>query len=265
MKLTIKEMQGIAAASGGLCLSTDYVNTDTYLTWQCGAGHQWDAVSSSVKRGSWCQICDRLRKRPSLEQTQALARQYGGRLLSDQTVKHDQKLRWQCAQGHIWHAKVSTVRAGAWCVPCYHEHMRGTIENMHSLAAARGGKCLSELYINAHAHLVWQCVHGHIWSAKPAAIARSWCPACGFERKRLGIEKMREVAAKHGGQCLSDTYKNNRTRLTWKCIDGHVWEAKPEHIFRGQWCRECKRNQVSLQSEKTKRHKKKKFTIPNLL
>lgn len=265
MKLTINEMQEIAAARGGLCLSTTYINTDTHLTWQCAAGHQWNAVAASVKRGSWCLICHRLGARPSLHQIQALAKQHGGRLLSDQLVKHDQKLRWQCSEGHSWLARASTVRAGNWCVQCYHEQMRGSIENMHLLAAAWGGKCLSESYISAHERLVWECTHGHTWLAKPATIGRSWCLACSFERKRLGIGKMREIAAMHGGQCLSVTYKNNRTRLTWKCIDGHVWEAKPQHIYRGQWCRECKQKQVSLQREKTKWQVTKRFTVANLL
>ena len=238
---------------------------ESLVTFVRNTQHQWNAVPASVKRGSWCHICDRLRKRPSLVVMEALARQYGGRLLSEQSVKHDQKLRWQCSQGHVWLATASAVRAGAWCVQCYHERMRGNIEQMHALAAAWGGKCLSESYASAHAHLLWQCTHGHIWSAKPPTIVRSWCPACGFERKRLGIEKMREVAATHGGQCLSDTYQNNRTRLTWKCIDGHVWEATPGHIFRGQWCRECKQIRVSCQRESIKWRKKKKFTIPNLL
>ena len=265
MKLSIQEMQELAAVRGGLCLSTAYINTDTHLQWQCGAGHQWHAIPSSVKRGSWCQLCDRLRKQPDMDQAAALAGKYGGRVLSDTPVKHLQKLRWQCSQGHTWLARVAAVRAGAWCVECYHDQMRGTLEEMHTVAAAWNGKCLSEQYISAHIHLNWQCAVGHIWAAKPATIMRSWCPACSFERKRLGIEKMREVAAMHGGQCLSEIYKNNRTLLTWKCLDGHVWEAKPQHVFRGQWCRECHHIQVSFQREKTRRQKKKLVSIPNLL
>lgn len=77
-----------------------------------------------MEGGSWCQVCDRLRKRPSLNQVEALAQKHGGLLLSDKLVKHDQKLRWQCSEGHSWLARVATVRAGNWCVQCYHEHMR---------------------------------------------------------------------------------------------------------------------------------------------
>ena len=38
-KFTIKDMQGIAEARGGKCLSTEYVNSNTHLEWECSEGH----------------------------------------------------------------------------------------------------------------------------------------------------------------------------------------------------------------------------------
>ena len=52
-----------------------------------------------------------------------------------------------------------------------------TIEEMHSFAQERGGKCLSKEYINARTKLKWQCKEGHIWETKPANVRRGkWCP-----------------------------------------------------------------------------------------
>ena len=55
-----------------------------------------------------------------------------------------------------------------------------TIEEMRELAESRGGKCLSEKYVNACTKLHWQCAKGHEWEATPGNVknAHTWCPVC---------------------------------------------------------------------------------------
>ncbi len=50
---------------------------------------------------------------------------------------------------------------------------------------------------------------------------------------------MQKIAESRGGKCFSKKYINNRTKLKWKCKEGHIWEATPSNIKRGQWCRVC--------------------------
>jgi hypothetical protein len=59
----LEEQRVICAARGGFCLSTEYKNAKTKLTYLCGNGHKWDAVPDSVKRGTWCGACYRERRR----------------------------------------------------------------------------------------------------------------------------------------------------------------------------------------------------------
>ena len=64
----------------------------------------------------------------------------------------DKKHLWECSEGHRWEAAPEQVRHGSWCPLCGYEKSanarRFTIDDMHRLAAARGGKCLSKNYIN---------------------------------------------------------------------------------------------------------------------
>ncbi len=54
-----------------------------------------------------------------------------------------------------------------------------TIEEMRSIAEERGGKCLSDTYVNAHTSLLWECTKGHQWEARPNNIkSGTWCPYC---------------------------------------------------------------------------------------
>lgn len=41
---TIEQMQALAKARDGVCLSTVYVNNKAKLRWRCAEGHEWDAA-----------------------------------------------------------------------------------------------------------------------------------------------------------------------------------------------------------------------------
>ena len=119
-----------------------------------------------------------------------------------------------------------------------------TINDMSKLAAKRGGKCLSTIYINVGTRLRWQCAKGHIWETTPEKIHMGrWCQKCSGKRngdlRRLNIEQMHELATKRGGKCLSTEYIGAITKLRWQCSEGHVWEATPNNIQRDHWCPKC--------------------------
>jgi hypothetical protein len=114
-----------------------------------------------------------------------------------------------------------------------------TIKAMQQLARKRGGKCLSQEYINNYTKLLWECAEGHQWEAQPKNIKQGqWCSVCA-RTKKLTIEEMQQLAREHGGKCLSQEYTNNHTKLLWECAEGHQWKATPNNIRRGQWCPEC--------------------------
>ena len=57
--------------------------------------------------------------------------------------------------------------------------------------------------------------------------------------ERLTLAKMQEAAEKLGGECLSTEYKSLRTRMRWRCAQGHVWESQGQNVRRGKWCLRC--------------------------
>ena len=57
-RLTLNDAQDVAAAKGGKCLSTRYVNNKKHLMWRCADGHEWSASLNMIKsRSSWCPEC----------------------------------------------------------------------------------------------------------------------------------------------------------------------------------------------------------------
>ena len=117
-----------------------------------------------------------------------------------------------------------------------------TIDDMHMIAKQRAGKCLSRQYIRDSSNLIWECSEGHRWEATPNNIKKgTWCSKCGYENARLGMQKMREIAHKNQGFCLTQKYTNSTTPLTWKCSKGHIWDTAPTTVISGSWCPECYR------------------------
>ena len=164
----------------------------------------------------------------------------GDKCLSDACKEANTTLWQECDKGHRWEVASARVRStGIWCPICADVTRKITIGDMQDLAAKRGGRCLSEAYEGAHTKLFWECAEGHQWEAIPSGIKNgSWCPSCAGNAKHT-IEEMQGLAEERGGRCLSDTYKNNITRLLWECSEGHQWEAMPMKVISGNWCREC--------------------------
>jgi len=251
-KYKIEDMQKLAKAKNGKCLSNEYQHIKAKLRWKCKEGHEWEATPDNIKRGTWCPICG-IRKRAdsqrlTIDEMRKIANQRGGLCLSDKYINTITPLKWKCKGGHEWEASPNNIKRGSWCPYCSH-HVKLAIEEMQKIAKERNGECLSKEYINIDTKLRWRCKEGHEWEATPYHIKNreQWCPHCAGKVK-LTIENMQEIAKERGGECLSKEYINSKTKLRWRCKEGHTWDASPNNIKWGTWCPDCgeKRKAESL-------------------
>ncbi|CAG8792479.1 3678_t:CDS:1, partial [Dentiscutata erythropus] len=70
--------------------------------------------------------------------------------------------------------------------------------------------CISENYIN-NSSLLWECKNNHQFRLSLSDV----------ECMKLGLEFAQNLANKRGGMCLSSSYHNRRTSLSWRCSEGH--------------------------------------------
>jgi hypothetical protein len=204
---------------------------------RCAKSHEWKTgVRSILARRAWCNACLLETKMEGLRQ---LAARQGGRCLSESYTNAFLRMKWRCSKGHEWLAKVYAIKAGTWCPQCA-GHLKLSIDEMRRTARLRGGECLSTVYVSSNKKLRWRCGSGHEWEAKPNNIraSKTWCPVCSHNAPHT-IEKMGEVASKRGGKCLSKIYKNNHTRMVWRCRLDHQWKATPHNVLEGSWCQKC--------------------------
>ena len=240
-KLALEVCKAIAEGRGGRLVSHEYRGNKDLLLWQCGKGHQWQASIHNIKdKGSWCPHCAGNR-RLGLSDAIAVAKSRGGECMSDHLQNCRSALQWRCQHGHTWLANLDNIKnKGTWCPACATPRL--TLTDARQAAVERGGELLSLSYSNSRSKLLWRCEQGHTWATTLGSVKNSgpWCPICARDQRRLGLSPAHDLAATHGGACLSVSYYNRSTRLLWRCAQGHQWHASLCSVrSRGTWCPSC--------------------------
>lgn len=178
-------------------------------------------------------------KKLGIEACHKAAIENNGFFLSDAYSRIQDTYKWKCSKGHIWKTSFASVRQGSWCPKCALKSKK-TIQNCIDLAKLHDGYFLSDVYINAKTKYTWKCQKGHVWSATYDSISskKAWCPFCS-NRKKKTIKDCQNLAIKNNGYFLGEEYINAHTKYTWRCKEGHIWDATYNQIEQGCWCPEC--------------------------
>jgi len=114
-----------------------------------------------------------------------------------------------------------------------------SIEELQVVAARFGGKCLSARYDYSKTKYLWECQRGHRFRQAYNHVKEGhWCPACAGNQRGT-LEEYQRIAEARGGRCLSRKYVNAQTKLTFRCVAAHVWQATPNSLKNGTWCKRC--------------------------
>lgn len=175
-------------SSGGKVIG-DYVNARSLMTFICKEGHKFKNTPDKIMgRGQWCRKCyeknAKGKYRTSFDDLKKIVTAKGGNVISKKYAGVDTKVLIECGKGHKWMVRPGSIFKGLWCQMCMSqvnaEKMRLGIGEMQKIAERRGGKCLSDIYVNSKVKLRWRCEFGHEWEALPSNVKNksSWCPRC---------------------------------------------------------------------------------------
>jgi hypothetical protein len=243
-------LQQAAVAKGGVCLSEVYTGTHARYRFRCRHDHEWETLGKNILRGDWCSPCAVAASLAAdgLVRLQHVAAAKGGVCLSDTYTGTNARYRFRCRHGHEWEATSANILTGRWCQRCANAATTKTLmlqdglARLQQAAAARGGQCLSDTYSGYAARYRFRCAKGHEWTSRGLGVLADgqWCAKCAVIAQSLTIEDARAAAHANGGECLSETYVNNHTKLTWMCSRGHVWQTRFSAVRnQGCWCPEC--------------------------
>lgn len=242
-KRTINDAIAIAKAQNGQCLSSEYTDNKSKLSFKCKEGHIFSASFNSVSSvNTWCHECDRV-SRAKYSISDCIQYAVGrGECLS---AKYGGKLSWKCNCGYIWKSYFANmIRTGSWCRKCAGLATH-TIEDCQAAAIKNEGICISSVYKNGDTPMEWRCKNNHTWSSRFATVnSGSWCKRCKDNSLKSSIQDAIDLAIKNNGKCLSLEYINSHTKMEWECHNGHQWEARYYCVKAGNWCPDCS-NQIS--------------------
>jgi len=195
LKNGLKIAQQIAKKHGGRCLSNEYISCNVKMGWECRIKHRWSAIFSHIKRGSWCPKCAVLEKaekrklKNGLKIAQQIAKNHGGKCLSNEYINNNTKMEWECKVKHRWSANLTNIKdGGQWCYKCHmirqskEQILKNGLKIAQQIAKKHGGRCLSNEYISCRSPMLWECKVKHRWSAALDTIKNggTWCQKCGY-------------------------------------------------------------------------------------
>lgn len=204
-------LQEMARAHGGICLTTEYKGMPGKYAFRCAAGHEWQTHAQAIFAGTWCRRCGgggplkvASRAATRLARLQQHAHDKGGQCLSGKYLGAEARYKFRCAKEHEWEARGINIVAGAWCQTCAFDAKRLSIEHAHEAAQAKGGRCLSDSYVNCTIKLRWLCDRGHEWQATLGSVrAGHWCKQCdAMSRINSSNSKTRRRYADAGARLL---------------------------------------------------------------
>lgn len=236
--------------------------------WKCANGHEWETSIKEALRVSYlCPYCERLRpseeynlntEHPNIAASWHPVKN-NGRQPIDVLPGCNDKVWWQCGNGHEWNSQInSRVRYQLGCPYCSGRH--ATKEDNLSVTHPQLEKewhkekndCLfSDYKAGSNKKVWWKCVNGHEWETSPNKRTRknglpNGCPYCSG--KKVCKENSFSTCYPHLVDLWDDTKnkkgpdeytKSSGKKVWWRCSKGHSWEAPISSIVSGKGCPTC--------------------------
>lgn len=182
-------------------------------------------------------------RRKTAKDYHALAQNRGMEWLGSVIINTSTKTIWRCSCGNVWEAAYSKVNSGMNCPECglkkSAKSRRRKPENYFYIARQRGFE-----WVGPYSGLVdektgWICPDNHFWMARYSSVARgTGCPVCAGNITKTDVDYIL-LARERGFEWVGASVKNARVKTTWKCHNGHTWDAPYASIRAGHGCPKC--------------------------
>ena len=237
-KKTIEEVRQYIEGYSYKCLSTEYINSNSKLEFQCDKGHICIITWHDFLGGHRCPICYGNKKK-TIEEIKEYVEKFNYKCLSDVYINNKTKLKFQCDEGHIYEAIWSSFQRGNRCLVCYIESRKKDFKEVKEHLKKLGYKCLSDNYRGTYFKLKLQCDKKHIYKTTWHSLQEgSRCPTCSGNEKKT-IEEIKEYVEKFGYKCLSEEYINGCTKLEFGCKNNHIFLMTWNSFQQGTRCPYC--------------------------
>lgn len=177
----------------------------------------------------------------------------GDKILSEESEYRNcsSKIKILCNCNHEYEMTFSKYKSGRRCRTCHNQKSRIQLEKVKKYLNdnLEGYSIVPDTYIKASEKSEFICDKGHHFKTQFTSIKHGHlCPTCFKENKELTPKIAKEEFAKYGFE-LIDGYKNQSSKATVKCENGHVLELSLSKIKCGTGCKYCINNNFKYTQE----------------
>jgi hypothetical protein len=211
------------------------------MKWQCSIGHKFEtSVAQRTTRSGSCPICTNEQLLPGLNDLATthplIAKEADGWDPTQVFAGTHLKLSWKCQEGHQWIAIGSNrTFLNSGCPICSNKVVQAGFNDLQTtnptIASEADGWDPRTVTEGSHLKKAWKCNIGHKWIAvvSSRAVNGRGCPYCTNSRVLAGFNdletKFPELAKQAVGWDPSNYLPGTRTKMLWRCENGHEWKA----------------------------------------
>ena len=249
--IRIQEIQRLAKAKGGKCLSKKSLGAHKKLKWQCKEGHVWESTVANIKNNnSWCPKCH-------FYYSEEICRTTFEQLFRTKFPKS--RPDWLIGlKGRLMELDGYSKKYGLAFEYHGEQHFGKSFFNKDKKTLDYGvsrDKKKLKLCQNNNVKLIILSYKDDL-SKLPEIIKSKTknlkiANKINFDREinfnqiyshKTKISELKTIAKKRGGTCLSNKYYGVKKKHEWKCKKGHIWKATADKVKNGRWCMICSGN-----------------------
>jgi hypothetical protein len=211
------------------------------VSWKCTFGHIWKITPHDrTKNKSGCPICLNTRieigTNDLLTTHPVLAAEMYGSNPQEYVAGSHKKAIWKCKKGHIYSATVrSRVLRNSGCAVCSNQKVERNFNDLtttHPLIAMEAfGWDPATVTFGSSKKREWKCKYGHVFEATVSSRINmnSGCSVCSNRKVLVGFNDLETisptVASEAYGWDPKTFTSGSHKKRTWKCKNGHLYEA----------------------------------------
>lgn len=252
--LQLENSKLIANSKGGKCLSETYKYCGEKLEFECHLGHRWEVLYKDLKKGSWCPYCGK-------NVQEFIIRSVLEYLLETKIVKHKPKdllnYNGNRMEFDFWNEEINFAgeHHGR-----QHFQTNEFVKTQIDLNKRKIDDQIKRDYCKSNNIKYFESVDLNFLKlntfvdiievtnyVRQKLLNLNYNPKSGspkielkdFYTDKNRLLKIKNIAKDRGGECLSEKYINNYSKMKFKCKNNHVWLASFSHIREGRWCPIC--------------------------
>jgi len=246
-KLGIEKMHELAAKKNGKCLSSEYIDSSKKLLWECVDGHQWKATPRNIGTGRWCPHCHsnitEEKCRYIIESITGFKFKKTRSILGGNLELDGYSKDLNCAFEYNGEQHYEELKDFFNKTKKDFDAIKFRDKKKNKICKEKNIKLFTIPYYEAKTNeQLIEFIYNKIFiffGIKPILKIED-VNFNSFVGNKGMLSSLKEIAKNRGGECLSKKYVDLKTKILWRCSEGHEWWASLIIIkYNKCWCPAC--------------------------